>query len=175
MDGSGSADPDEDGLTYLWTATGATFDDPASATPTGTFPLGTTTVTLTVTDPFGESDSDEVKVTVVDTPPTVSVAANPASLWPPNHKYVGITLTVSVSDNCDAASVAATVVSDEPDDANGKGDGKTTGDVRVTTAGGDILLSSTPHWRSPLTRSTTSSNCGQSGAAAVMGGSTPSR
>ena len=103
-----------------------------------------TTVALMVTDPSGEGDTDQIVITVEDTtPPTVSVATSPASLWPSNHKYVGITLTVSVSDACDASPVvSATVVSDELDDANGKGDGKSTGDIKVTTAGGDMLLSS---------------------------------
>ena len=51
-----------------------------------------TTVTLMVTDPSLESDTDQVTITVEDTTsPTVSVAASPESLWPPNHKYKGIT------------------------------------------------------------------------------------
>jgi hypothetical protein len=143
LNGTGSSDPEEDPLTFSWSAAGITFDDPSSATPTAAFPLGMTTVTLIVTDPSNESDTDQVVITVEDiTPPTVSVTASPASLWPPNHKYKGIMLTVSVSD-CDASPVvSATVVSDEADDASGNGDGKTTGDIKVTTAGGAILLSS---------------------------------
>ncbi len=144
LNGTGSSDPDEDPLTFSWSAPGITFDDPLSATPTAAFPLGMTTVTLIVTDPSDESDTDQVVITVEDTtPPTVSVTASPESLWPPNHKYKGITLTVSVSDACDASPVvSATVISSEADDANGKGDGKSTGDIKVTTAAGAILLSS---------------------------------
>ena len=38
---------------------------------------------------------------------------------------------------------AAEAVSDEPDDANGIGDGKTTGDIKVTVAAcGGVILSS---------------------------------
>ena len=142
LDGTGSSDPDGDPLTFAWAAPGITFDDPSSATPAATFPLGTTTVTLTVADPSGESSTDQVDITVVDTtPPTVSVMATPASLWPPNHQYELITLTVSVSDICDTAPlISATAVSDEAD--NGKGDGNTTCDIEVTTAGGATVCSS---------------------------------
>jgi hypothetical protein len=72
LDGTGSSDPEGDPLTYLWTAPGVTFDDPSSPTPTGQFPLGTTTVTLTVSD--GElEDTDTVDITVEDTtPPSIT-------------------------------------------------------------------------------------------------------
>ena len=56
LDGSPSSDPDSDPLTFFWSAPGITFDNPTSATPTATFPLGSTTVTLTVTDPGGLTD-----------------------------------------------------------------------------------------------------------------------
>ena len=144
LNGTNSSDPDGDPLTFSWSAPGITFDDPSSDTPTATFPLGTTTVTLTVTDPSGLTNTDQVAVTVEDTtPPTVTVSATPSSLWPPKHKYRMISLPVSATDVCDASvSVSAVVVSSEPDDANGVGDGKTTGDIKVTTSGGTVLLSS---------------------------------
>jgi hypothetical protein len=72
LDGTGSYDPDGDPLTYLWSASGITFDDPTSPTPTGGFPLGTTLVTLTVSDGIQE-DTDTVSITVVDTTPPVLV------------------------------------------------------------------------------------------------------
>jgi hypothetical protein len=43
--------------------------------------------------------------------------------------------------NAHDLTLTASVVSSEPDDANGNGDGKTTGDIRVTTGAG-VLLSS---------------------------------
>jgi hypothetical protein len=143
LDGTGSSDPNNDSLTFFWTASGIVFDDPTSPTPSATFPLGTTTVTLTVTDPDGFSDSDTAKITVQDTtPPTVSVAASPTSLWPPNHKYVPISLSVSASDGCDPLlHISVVAQSNEPDDAP-KADGSTTGDIRVTTAGGTVRQSS---------------------------------
>jgi len=76
LDGTGSSDVDGDPLTYSWSASGITFDDPTSATPTATFPLGATSVELTVSDGDGE-DTDWVVVTVVDTtPPTIMCPAD---------------------------------------------------------------------------------------------------
>lgn len=135
MDGTGSSDPDMDMLTYAWTAPGIVFDDPTSETPTATFPLGSTTVTLTVSD--GEfEDSDEMTAGVVDTTdPTIDVTLNPDRLWPPNHKMRDITATVNVTDICDAnpTFVLTSITSNEPD--NGKGDGNTTGDIAGGTVG----------------------------------------
>lgn len=110
----------------------------SGATPTVNLAHGSHTLTLVVTDAFGMTASDDVVIDVVDTTaPTLSVTATPGELWPPNHQYVPVTLTIGVSDNCDGAAaltVTATAVSNEPDDANGNGDGNTTGDVRAGSA-----------------------------------------
>ncbi len=74
LDGTNSSDPDGDLIEFSWSAVGIVFDDPTSVTPTATFPLGSTEVTLTVTDPYGLSDTDQVVVEVVDTtPPEIMV------------------------------------------------------------------------------------------------------
>jgi len=68
MDGTESSDPNDDPLTYLWTAPGILFDDPSSPTPSASFPYGTTQVTLEVSD--GQpthANVDLVEVTVQDT------------------------------------------------------------------------------------------------------------
>lgn len=70
LNGTGSTDPDGDTLAYSWSAPGVTFDNATSATPTGQFPIGTTVVTLTVSDGF-EDDTDTVSITVEDTTPPV--------------------------------------------------------------------------------------------------------
>jgi hypothetical protein len=68
LDGTGSYDPEEDSLIFAWSAPGVVFDDPTSPTPTGAFPLGSTQVTLKVSD--GElSDSCFSTVDVTDTRP----------------------------------------------------------------------------------------------------------
>ena len=77
LDGSASSDPNGDTLTYEWTWDGKSA---TGVGPTIVFPLGTTTVTLTVDD--GQfTDDDTVDITVVDTTsPVVTCveAVNPA-------------------------------------------------------------------------------------------------
>ena len=138
LDGSASSDPDGDALTYTWLDAEGT-ELAAGATPTVTLPLGTHTITLMVADDKGASSTDETTVTVEDTtPPEISFSSSGLTLWPPNHKYHTIDLAAyaSVSDQCDAtldlASLAITrVTSDEPEDARGGGDGKTTEDIVI--------------------------------------------
>lgn len=79
-----------------------------------------------------------VAITVVDTtPPEISVSVSPDTLWPPNHKMIPVSMDVSVSDNCDADPdiVLISVVSSEPDDARGGGDGHTTNDIQDADIG----------------------------------------
>lgn len=143
LDGTASSDPDGDPLTYTWTdADGNVLS--TDATPSLSFGMGTHAVTLTVEDPSGASHSDVVTVSVEDTQaPVVSAAVTPDQLWPPNHKYVAIDISAVVTDACDQAPVlTASIVSSEPDDANGNGDGQTTGDIRVTHADGSTSVSS---------------------------------
>lgn len=75
LDGSGSADPDGDALTYAWTpATG--LANPAAATTSGEFGLGNYNFSLEVTDPYGASDSDSASFTIQDTTSPVLQCAN---------------------------------------------------------------------------------------------------
>lgn len=137
---SAALDPN---TTFLWSAPGITFDDPASPTPSATFPVGTTTVTLTVThtDPttlVQTSAQDTVAIAVSDTtPPTLSLLADPTILWPPNHKLQEAHLIAFVTDACDPAPtfVLDSVSSSEPD--NGTGDGDTVDDIQGDDPGTD--------------------------------------
>ena len=141
LDGSGSQDPDGDEIAYSWSVSedsGAEFVDPTIATPVGWFPLGTTLVTLAVTDGHGGMDSADVLVTVSDDQaPEMTCTTDVAALWPPNHHAVAVELLITPQDDCtDPQDLVVTclVSSSEPDDANG--DGAFTGDVNGQDAYG---------------------------------------
>jgi hypothetical protein len=136
LDASKTTDPDSDVLTYTWT--GPFTEGAGTATGVSvnvTLPKGASTITLTVDDGNGHVVTDTVVITVEDqTPPEVTISASPKTLWPPNHKMVPVTLTVTVTDNCstgeEVTSKITKITSDEPD--NGIGDGNTTGDFEIT-------------------------------------------
>ena len=54
-------------LSFNWEASGISFDDPTSQSPTAQFPLGSTTVSLVVNDGLVDSEPDSSLVSVVDT------------------------------------------------------------------------------------------------------------
>jgi hypothetical protein len=155
LDGSGSTDPDstpgtnDDIVRFEWFAdfgtsaqrllgTGETLDTVLS--------LGAHHVTLRVTDRTGETGIDDTIVTVRDTaPPVVTLTTSPLDLWPPSHEMYPVHYAVTVADVCDPAPHIAlqSVVSSEPDDAPGGGDGSTVNDIQdasIGTADFDVLL-----------------------------------
>ena len=104
----------------------------------GTYPLGTTPVSFTATDPSGNVATCATSVTVRDTtPPAFTLTTNQAVLWPPNHRLVPVQVGWQASDRCDPAVKArlVSVTSSEPDDAPGDGDGRTSGDIAGADAG----------------------------------------
>lgn len=104
--------------------------DPASGS---TFPLGISSVALRATDAAGNTAQKTILVTVRDTTaPTIgALSTNAPTLWPPNHKMVPITVSVTAADAVGVASSRiVSVTSNEPDD--GLGDGDTAGDIEVT-------------------------------------------
>jgi len=89
-----------------------------SPVPPPDYPLGSTVVTVTATDMSGNSASDTMTVTVVDTtPPELSITVTPTLLWPPNHDMIPIDVSVTVTDIADPNPTAALseVASDEGD------------------------------------------------------------
>src|SRR5262249_30821660 len=110
-----------------------------SQSPAGPYPLGTTPVTLTVTEPEGLSNSCTASVTVVDTTPPVisSVSAFPNVLWPPNHKMVPVTVAVSASDVCSPIVTCKITSVTSNESVNGPGSGHTAPDWQIT---GDLSV-----------------------------------
>jgi len=98
LDGSGSADPCGEALTYSWTWSGGSA---TGVTPMGTFPLGTTVVTLVVTADGRSSEPDTVSILVRDT--TVPVLTVPANIIVEQATLDGtvVPLVASASDICD--------------------------------------------------------------------------
>jgi hypothetical protein len=134
LDGSASADPEGAALTYAWT--GDFVEGAATgAAPTVHFTLGTHVVTLVVNDGFFDSEPDTATIVVQDTtPPVFTVTGLPTSLWPPNHQLIRIQPTIQAVDLVDEhPTVTLVVTSNESDD--GLGDGNTSGDFVITSAG----------------------------------------
>ena len=109
--------------------------------PSGTiFSNGETTVECSATDDAGNVSTSSFVVIVIDVePPIFEVVYDPIKLWPVNHKYVTIDLNelvMNVSDNCGIGEDGVVITmasSDEPEDAKGGGDGKTTDDIMISS------------------------------------------
>jgi cysteine-rich repeat protein len=99
--------------------------------PTGPYGLGSTSVSVECSAP-AETTVFNCQTTVVDTtPPSITVGVMPDVLWPPNHRMVDVGASVVASDACGPVSVVLeSVVSDEPDNAMGIGDGNTVNDIQ---------------------------------------------
>jgi len=120
---------------FTWSENGvilATEANVTFTTLTYTFNLGEHIVTLNATDEAGNTGSDDVTVTVIDTtPPELTVIASPRALWPPNHKYVKVKINVTAFDICDSSPnvTFVSITCNEPD--NGLGDGNTVDDIVI--------------------------------------------
>jgi len=137
LDGSASADPNNDITLYEWFEHFGAADQVllgTGQTLTVNLAVGDHTITLRVTDATGKTSTDEVVIHVVDTtPPIVDLHVRPEALWPPNHRMVDIHANVHVEE-CGPYTVSlVSVTSSEPD--NGTGDGDTSGDVQGVALG----------------------------------------
>jgi hypothetical protein len=114
-----------------------------SLLPEGPYQLGETLVTLTVTNENGATDECTALITVVDDgPPAIhtTTASMNFEIWPPNHKYETFIVedfVTSVEDNCAVVSIDDVFIvratSDEPEDAEGNGDGSTLDDIVIAS------------------------------------------
>jgi hypothetical protein len=137
LDGSGSTDADstagtnDDIVLFEW------FEDFGLGTETKLgegemldvdLEVGLHDVTLQVTDTAGATDTDDTVVGVVDTiPPEITVELTPEEIWPPNHQWVDIVATVTVTDCSPVTITLISVESSEP--PNDVGDGNTEPDI----------------------------------------------
>ena len=114
--------------------------------------------TLTVADGRGGVDTCDVLITVVDNvPPEVMCTTDVVALWPPKHNMKTVTLIVVATDECADPDfifpLTVYVTSDEQDNANGVGDGNTTGDVNGQDGfSGPVDVTSMFTWNVDLTR-----------------------
>lgn len=133
LNGTASSDPEGEALSHSWSGD---FGTATGASPEVSLPLGSHTITLTVTDPNGASATDSVLVVVRDTtaPTFTSLTASPDSLWPPNHKMIALTLTGQATDACDSAPVFQILAVSSNEPTEGLGDGDTPVDWEVTGA-----------------------------------------
>jgi outer membrane protein OmpA-like peptidoglycan-associated protein len=97
-----ASDPDNDPLTYTWTATGGAIDGTGSQVrwSSNGLALGSYTVTAAVSDGRGGATSCSAEITVAprpNRPPTMSCSVDPSSVRPGGH--VHITANASDPDN----------------------------------------------------------------------------
>lgn len=100
---------------------------------------GVTEISYFAVDNAGNQESPTTYTVRIDkTPPAITACSvNPATLWPPNHKLVPVTVTVAFADP--VSSVAGVILdsasSSETDD--GPGDGDTRDDIQGFAVGSD--------------------------------------
>jgi len=136
------SEPDGQALTVVWAVNGANIQTNAlpatnalavqEVSFTAVLPFGTNLISITATDPDGNSDSCGTTVVVRDVVPPVitSVSANPAVLWPPNHNLIQITVHADVTDDCTATTWKIISVSSN-ESQTAKGSGHTPADWRI--------------------------------------------
>lgn len=137
------ADPDGDALTIVWTLNGTVVQ--TDAVPSGArdastnlafsavLPLGTNLLLVAATDTATNTVSCSTTINVIDvTPPVISGASvAPNVLWPPNHKWVPVTVRAQATDDCGSATWQITDVSSN-EAGNGPADGNTPTDWAIT-------------------------------------------
>jgi uncharacterized repeat protein (TIGR01451 family) len=89
-------------------------------------------------DPQPANNAASVSTAVQDTtPPQLTLSASPAVIWPPNHQFVSVTITVTTSDVCDSSPAIRLVSIMSNEGPGAPGSGQTSPDVQGATFGID--------------------------------------
>jgi len=142
LSGTQSSDPDEDALAFEWSENGVVLG--TNSTLTTSFAAGTHNITLTVSDPCGDSAQDTVVVSAGDsTPPTVSCPTNISSADKSGceARVPDLRSLVVASDNCTPAN--ALVITQSPAAGTTLGSGQYVITVAVTDAAGNAATCTT--------------------------------
>jgi probable HAF family extracellular repeat protein len=136
LDGSGSSDPDNDPLTFEWSAGGSVLG--TSANLTISLPLGAHVVTLKVTDTCGASSQANVTVTFADT--TAPMGSCPVSATVSADSNCGATVPdftsqVVATDNC--TSTKSLIITQNPAAGTPVGLGQLSVIMTVTDSSGN--------------------------------------
>lgn len=149
LDGAGSMNLDGGDLQFLWSSPdpAVVIGDETSASPLVLLgELGVHEFELLVHQgPFATSCSTQLELVDTVPPRVVAAAATPATLWPPNHRLVPVTVEIDAVDACDedVEIRLVDVAMNEPDDVRRGGDGHTRRDVQgaeLGTADFEVLL-----------------------------------
>jgi hypothetical protein len=125
---------------------GATFTDPGATALDacdGVLPVvvtgsvdaqhvGSYVLTYTATDHAGNIGTATLTVTVVDTTkPVVNLSVTTKNLWPPNHKFVDVGLSLIATDNAGSAQLVTILSVTQDESLDSEGDGSTAPDAEV--------------------------------------------
>jgi len=127
----------EAGAVATWAATAQDIvDGPVGVTCSPTsgsmFPIGTTPVQCQATDSHGNSASGGFTVTVRPfSPLVIDVTATPNTLWPPDHKFVPVVVTVTAANGANVTAQIVSVSMSETDDGNTSPDWVITGPLTL--------------------------------------------
>jgi hypothetical protein len=125
---------------------GATFTDPGATALDacdGVLPVvvtgsvdvqhvGSYVLTYTATDHAGNIGTATLTVTIVDTTkPVVNLSVATKNLWPPNHQFVDVGLSLIATDNAGSAQLVTLLSVTQDESLDSEGDGSTAPDAEV--------------------------------------------
>lgn len=101
-----------------YTLSGATTASGTRSVSGKAFNKGVTTVTYSLANDASKNCSFTLTVKDEESPSITNVTADPASLWPPNHKMQKVTISYDINDNCGFNPPVLSVSSNEANNAD---------------------------------------------------------